>query len=187
MKKPSTPSASERLLAPASQALIGMLVLVSCRSVVRGSAGDVIGAKEPAATAVSPPVLPQSCIEFLERLQCWLRASGNAPADIDRAVSNTRASFTTRPKAAESCEHAVVFRTERFASAGCVDPGADARSLPPGVRAECAPGEFFFVRQDGHVSGCHRDCAVPEDCPSGSSCTASGSAAGGPIDEPFCE
>jgi hypothetical protein len=59
--------------------------------------------------------------------------------------------------------------------------------LPDSAAVECPAGEFFFVRRDGHVSGCHRDCTSSADCPSGSACESTGSVPGGPIEEPFCE
>jgi hypothetical protein len=49
------------------------------------------------------------------------------------------------------------------------------------------PGEFFFLRRDGRISGRHRDCALPADCPDGSSCKSIGTAPGGPVEEQFCE
>jgi hypothetical protein len=169
--------------------LFGSLALASCHGVGGGSKAEGSGgaSEDAAAKAVSPVALPPPCVEFLGQFQCWLRAAGNAVADIGRAVGNARASFEARPQAAEACERAMVFRAKLIASAGCAHPGGDARNLPLAVPAECPPGEHFFVRSDGHVSGCHRDCTVPADCPVGASCISEGSAADGPIDEPFCE
>lgn len=165
--------------------LLGGAALVSCRNAGSGSRveGGVVGD----AGVLAAPVLPPPCTEFLRQYRCWLRASGSNGADVDRAVGNARASFESRPLSAESCERAMVFRAEPFASTGCAHAGDDSRELPLAVAIECPPGEHFFVRRDGHVSGCHRDCTVTADCPDGSSCKSEGSAAGGPIDERFCE
>jgi hypothetical protein len=166
---------------------VGAVILVSCRSQTSGSYSGGTGAASagPAASHGEPDTLPGPCIDFLGRLRCLLRAAGNGPADVDRAVSDARASFEERPQAAEFCERAMVYRAELMASVGCANAGSDA--LPHGARAECVPGEHFFVRRDGHVSGCRRECVVAADCADGSSCVAVGSAAGGPIDEHFCE
>jgi hypothetical protein len=169
--------------------LFGSLALASCHGSSGGSPTGVgVGAAEdPGVKTASAIPLPPSCIELLEQLECWLRAAGNEPGAIAQAIGNARASFEARPEAAESCERVQVFRAELIASAGCAHPGDAARNLPPSAPAPCRPGEHFFVRRDGHVSGCHRDCTVAADCPVGTSCTSVGSAAGGPIEEPFCE
>jgi hypothetical protein len=168
-------------------AALAVVGLGSCRSSSGGSQVELgAAASVPGASAVSPTALPPPCVEFLGQLQCWLRASGNGPDDVEHAVSNARASFEAHPQRAESCERAMVYRHQLIASTGCAHAG-EAPKLPPGVAADCPPTEHFFVRQDGHVSGCHRDCTLPADCPGGSSCTGLGSAAGGPIDERFCE
>jgi hypothetical protein len=169
--------------------LLGALAVASCHARGGGSPPGVsVGAAEDStATTASPIALPPPCVELLAQLQCWLRAAGNDADAIGRALSNARASFEARPDAAVACERVMAFRAELIASVGCTHAGGDARTLPPSVPAPCRPGEYFFVRRDGHVSGCHRDCTFPTDCPVGTSCKSVGSAAGGPIDEPFCE
>jgi len=176
--------------APAFHILFGVFVGASCHAGGGGSPPGVgVGAAEDGAanTAAPPGALAPPCVELLGQLQCWLRSAGNETEAVARAVGNARASFETRPEAAEACERAMVFRAELVASVGCTHAGGDARTLPPGVPVPCRPGEHFFVRRDGHVSGCHRDCTFPTDCPVGTSCNSVGSAAGGPIEEPFCE
>jgi hypothetical protein len=81
----------------------------------------------------------------------------------------------------------MALRADLLASAGCAHAGDDLSKLPPAVAAVCPAGEHFFVRRDGHVSGCHRECALPADCPGGSLCASIGSVAGGPTDQSFCE
>lgn len=165
--------------------VIGALGLASCRS-AKNSPQEEVGAGDN-PTPSGAAVLPDPCIEFLRQVRCWLRAAGNDTADVDRAVGNARASFEGRPHAAEACERASVFRADLIASSGCAHAGGDATKLPDATPAQCPEGEHFFVRRDGHVSGCHRDCTLPADCPDGSRCASLGSAAGGPIDEQFCE
>jgi hypothetical protein len=164
---------------------VGALGLASCRSEKSTSPAEVSAGEGPAAGGAA--VLPDPCVDFLRKVRCWLRAAGNDAAEVDRAVGNARASFEARPQPAEACERASVFRAELIASAGCAHAGGDSSKLPAAVPVECPTGEYFFMRRDGHVSGCHRDCALPADCPDGSRCASVGSAADGPIDEPFCE
>jgi hypothetical protein len=176
-------------------AFVAIVVLAACQAscqsaVDRANANvDISSAEIPASPtiAVAPLALPDPCVDFLSQLTCWLRAAGNSPADVDRAVGNARARFEARPNADEACEAAMVYRHELLGAAGCAHAFVDPLALPTSAIAECPPGEYFFVRRDGHVSGCHRDCSLRADCPEGSSCTATGSAAGGPIDEHFCE
>jgi hypothetical protein len=169
-------------------ALVGALALPRCHSTGGGSPSDG-GAvpDDPASSAAAPALLPPPCVEFLGQLQCWLRASGNDARDVDRAVGLARASFEARPSPAGACEHAMVFRAEMIGAAGCAHAAAALGQLPPSASPDCPPGEFFFLRRDGRISGCHRDCTLPSDCPAGSSCKSVGTAPGGPVDENFCE
>jgi hypothetical protein len=82
---------------------------------------------------------------------------------------------------------AKTFRHGKFEAIGCAEVPGDLRSLPASKPAACPPEEHFFIRRDGRVIGCRRDCAETKDCPQGSSCASIGSAPGGPIDEPFCD
>jgi len=142
----------------------------------------------PSPSAPPAPVpVPASCVEFMSQLQCWLRASGNPEMDVERAVGNTRARMERRPNAEQVCEAAMVYRRDLIGAAGCAHATPDVNALPASALATCGPGEFFFVRRDGHVSGCRRECALPSDCPAGTRCAPTGAAAGGPIDERFCE
>ncbi len=176
-----------RVLASFCLAMTAVLALVSCRSGASGTSGNVAVPKDTALPEAAPAALPGSCVELLAKLQCWLRASGDPPADVARAVGNARASLAKRLGASESCNQTLTFRAARFASAGCASSDVSLSNLPPAAAIECPPGEFFFVRQDGHLSGCHRDCTVSADCPAGSTCSSVGSAAGGPTEEQFCE
>lgn len=159
--------------------------LLACRTGSTASPGAA-ASQGTAPIEVAPP-LPPGCVQFLAQLQCWLRASGNAPEAVTRAVGNARAVFEAHPDAATTCERAASARRPEIGSAGCNDVNGDLRELPASSRAQCPPDEHFFIRRDGRVSGCHPDCATSDDCPRWQSCTGIGTAAGGPIDEPFCE
>jgi len=178
--------------------LAGALAMAGCRSdgvvvlpdtsppsVEPADAPPVVEASAASPTVPSP--LPSSCVEFLSQLQCWLRASGNPARDVERAVGNTRARMERRADAAGACERAMVYRRELIGAAGCAHVAPEVDTLPASALAECAAGEFFFVRADGHVAGCRRECALASDCPAGTTCLSTGSAAGGPIDNRFCE
>jgi hypothetical protein len=169
-----------------SHVLLAVATILSCESAspVARTVQDV--ERIDAGPTVSRS-LSRGCVQFLAQLQCWLRASGNGPSDVSRAVGNARFAFEGWSASAEVCEHAAYLRSAAFGSAGCQDLNGDVRDLPPAAAVECPEGEFFFVRIDGHVSGCHQDCITDEDCASGATCASTGSAAGGPIDEPFCE
>jgi hypothetical protein len=82
---------------------------------------------------------------------------------------------------------AKTFRRSKLQAIGCAEATADLRALPASHAAACGPGEHFFIRRDGRVMGCRRDCTDAKDCPEGSACKNLGSAPGGPIDEPFCD
>jgi hypothetical protein len=172
-------------------ALLASVALAGCRGGGRASSSDggrrAAAPDDSTAEQESPRPLPPGCVQLLSQLQCWLRASGNSGADVGRAVGNARAVFEARPDAAAACERAANFGRAAIGSAGCGDLNGDVRDLPASALAGCAPGEHFFVRRDGHVSGCHRDCTTTDDCPAGAKCESTGSAAGGPVDEPFCE
>jgi len=137
--------------------------------------------------------LPASCVTFLAQVQCRLRAAGNDAPQVDRALAALRASFEAQPPAGDGddtdagCNNGIRLRRPAIEAAGCASAAGRLADLPPGHPAECAPREFFFVRRDGRVVGCRRDCATSQDCPAGTSCTAIGYAAGGPLDQPFCE
>jgi hypothetical protein len=171
--------------------MLAALAAVSCRTMstatpaVAGSQAADSGA--PAVEADFAPVLPEPCVEFLSQLRCWLRAAGNGDGEVERAVGNARAHIESWSQRDETCEQAMVHRSQAIGAAGCSHVPAATASLPASVRAECSPGEYFFVRRDGHVSGCQRDCTFTSDCPSGKRCESTGTAAGGPIDEAFCE
>jgi hypothetical protein len=183
----SGPRASR--LAPAGVILV---VAASC-----WTAGTVTTATpEPirgGEATVAKVELPASCVTFLAQVQCRLRVAGNEAPQIDRALGALRASLEAQSPPGgvndpdERCKNALRISRPALVSAGCGNAVGRAADLPPGRPAECAPREFFFVRRDGHVAGCHRDCATSQDCPTGTSCTAVGYAPGGPLDEPFCE
>jgi hypothetical protein len=137
--------------------------------------------------------LPASCVIFLAQLQCRLRVTGNEAPAIDLALGALRASLEAPSVAGvvgdleARCKNDMRVRQPAIAAAGCGDAVGRLGDLPPSHPANCAPQEFFFVRSDGRVAGCRRDCTNSRDCPTGTSCTAIGYAPGGPLDEPFCE
>jgi hypothetical protein len=144
-------------------------------------------------TSATKRELPASCVTFLAEIQCRLRASGNEGPTIDRALGALRASLEAPPPTDVvtdpdgRCKNDIRMRRSAIESAGCEGAVGRLADLPPSRPANCGPQEFFFVRSDGHVSGCRRDCVGSQDCPAGTSCTAIGFAPGGPLDEPFCE
>jgi hypothetical protein len=156
-----------------------------------------VGAAAVSSCAKTPPrpatPLPESCVRLLVQARCWLRKSGNDPREIDRALGVARSAFESSapwgpPHAmADYCQMAQTFRRAKLEQVGCADGAADIGLLPAGIPDGCAPEEHFFIRRDGRVIGCRRDCASTQDCPEGSSCSAWGSAPGGPTDEPFCD
>jgi hypothetical protein len=137
------------------------------------------------ATESSP--LPPACVSFLKEERCWLRSVGNSEDRVELAIGDARAVYERWHESADACRVETQFETTAFEAVGCAHAGDDPRPLPGAARAECPPGTFFFVRQDGHVSGCRPTCTVAEDCDDGSRCSGTGSSAGGPIQEPFCE
>ena len=175
----------------ASLVVAAGVALAYCRSGGSGPSHEAARAATAAADTESPletvPALPPGCVQFLSQLQCWLRARGNAPADVTRAIANARYVMESRSDAAVACERGANLRRREIGSAGCSDLNGDMRDLPASAEIECGPDAHFFVRRDGRVSGCHHDCSSSDDCSAGEECNSIGSAAGGPIDEPFCE
>lgn len=171
--------------------LVAGLVVAGCQETGVAAPADVAVPTQLPASAPAPvdtpPVLPPPCAEFLFQLRCWLRASGNGDVDVRRAVGNARARLEAQPSPSSICESAMVYRHDAIAAAGCSDVRPDLDALPTGEPIPCTEHEYFFVRRDGHVAGCHRDCTTSGDCPRGQSCSSTGSTAGGPIDERFCE
>ena len=175
-------------------ALSGVILVAAgaCRTEGRAASANPEPLASGAKTFVETPrvELPANCVTFLAQLQCRLRAAGNETATIDRALGAFRASFETRLAASDlqaRCQNEVSVPHVATQIAGCDGVVGRLADLPPTHPADCPSGEFFFVRRDGRVAGCHRDCIQPGDCPSASSCTAVGSAPGGPTEEPFCE
>jgi hypothetical protein len=132
-------------------------------------------------------VLPVACVSLLKDEQCWLRSVGNDEHHVQQAIANERAVYERWHEPADACRTEAEFKTSMFEAAGCAGADEDSRPLPLAARFDCPIGSFFFVRQDGRVSGCRSTCTVSEDCGEGSMCSSVGSAAGGPIQEPFCE
>jgi len=144
--------------------------------------------------AAGPRVdLPASCVAFLAQLQCRLRVAGNEGPQIDRVLGALRASLESPPPTGgvsdpdARCKNDMRIGRAAIESAGCESTAGQLAELPPSRPADCGAREFLFVRRDGRVAGCHRDCATSEDCPAGAACTGVGYAPGGPLDEPFCE
>jgi len=159
-------------------------------NVTTSSPGRLTRGGEAIGTKVE---LPASCVTFLAQLQCRLRVAGNDAPAIDHAVGALRASLEATPPPGDvndpdaRCKNDIRLRRPAIESAGCENVAARLADLPQSRSADCAPREFFFVRRDGRVAGCRRDCTTSQDCPAGTSCTAVGYAPGGPLDEPFCE
>jgi hypothetical protein len=144
-------------------------------------------------TRSSDGQLPATCVQLLLQARCWLRKAGNDAWEVDRAIGAARATLESPVPwgpphaAADYCQMAQTFRHSTFEGSGCAATPGDLRSLPASKPAACPSEEHFFIRHDGRVIGCRRDCATAKDCPDGSSCGSVGSAPGGPIDEPFCD
>ena len=140
----------------------------------------------------APAELPANCFRFLAQLECWMGKDGNDPADVRRALGVARGVFEARAPgdagedAGAYCGRALAYRNPLLQVSGC-DHVVASSSLPPPQPSPCGADEHFFMRRDGHVSGCHPDCVGDPDCPHGTTCRSIGTAAGGPIDEPFCE
>ena len=154
--------------------------------------GPEVSQSGTGTTLESPAQLPATCSRFLAQLACWLDKGDNDPAEVQRALGVARTVFESRSPwdagedASGYCGRAIAYRRPLLQQIGC-DHVVASRSPPPAVPLPCGADEHFFVRRDGHVSGCHPDCATNNDCPAGSDCKSVGTAAGGPIDELFCE
>jgi len=175
-------------------AVFATLALGACRNASSAASAEAeVASSRSAVTTSQASDLPPGCVLFLAQVQCWLRKSGNVPAEADRAVGAARALLESRPPVgppddtAMRCQRAQARRKEDFEAAGCEEVVAELATLPPADPIACPSNEHFFIRRDGRVSGCHPDCVTSADCPSGSSCTGVGSAPGGPIEEPYCE
>ena len=131
--------------------------------------------------------LPPACVSFLEKERCWLRSVGNDESRVDLAIGDARALYERWHESADSCRAETQLETTSFEAVGCARPEDDPTPLPAAARVDCPADTFFFVRQDGHVSGCHSTCTVSEDCDDGLRCSGTGSSAGGPTLEQFCE
>ena len=173
--------------------LVGAAVVatIAACSGARPDSGALPGSTR--TTSIERPAdLPVPCFRFLSELECWLDKGDNDPAEVRRALAVARGVFEAHgPRDAGDdiatyCGRAVAYRRPLFQASGC-DHVVASSSLPPAQPLPCPSDEHFFVRRDAHVSGCHPDCATDPDCPQGSTCKSIGTAAGGPIDEPFCE
>ena len=177
----------------AGAALVGGAIAASIGA-CSGARPDATVGQGLAATRVEAPAeLPATCFRFLAQLECWMEGNGNDSADVQRALGVARGVFEARAPsdagdgdAGAYCGRAIAYRRPLFQVSGC-DNHVASRSLPPAQASPCAADEHFFMRRDGHVSGCHPDCAADADCAHGTTCKSIGTAAGGPIDEPFCE
>jgi hypothetical protein len=139
------------------------------------------------AMAARANILPPACVLFLKEERCWLRSVGNEEDSVEVAIGNARAAYERWHHSADSCKADTQFETPAIEAAGCARAKDDPQPLPAPFRVDCPADFFFFVREDGHVSGCHPTCTVSEDCDDGAKCAATGSSVGGPILEPFCE
>jgi hypothetical protein len=137
--------------------------------------------------AAAQSALPSACVSFLKDERCWLRGVGNEEERVERAIADERAVYQRWHESAEACRTETQFETPIFEETGCVSAANDPQPLPVASQVDCPAGTFFFVRQDGHVSGCRQTCTVSEDCDDGSRCSSIGTAAGGPVLESFCE
>jgi hypothetical protein len=144
-------------------------------------------ARHVRAAAAESNLLPPACVSFLKDERCWLRSVGNDEDRVDLAIGDARAAYERWHQSADACRTETQFEALAFEAVGCAHAEDDPRPLAVAARVDCPAGAFFFVREDGHVSGCHPTCTVPQDCDDGSSCSSTGSAVRGPILEPFCE
>ena len=106
---------------------------------------------------------------------------------MERAIGDERAVYERWHRSADACLTASQFKSLALEEVGCARAGDDPRPLPAPAQVDCAAGTYFFVREDGHVSGCRPTCTPSEACDDGSTCSSVGSAAGGPAHEAFCE
>jgi hypothetical protein len=131
--------------------------------------------------------LPEACLSLLEQDQCWLRSAGNERGSVDTALADARFVYENWHETADTCRATARSMAQEFDGVGCGVARPASASLPLAGQASCAAGEYFFVREDGHVSGCARTCTTSDDCDPGQRCSSTGSAARGPVGEFFCE
>jgi len=145
---------------------------------------------EPAAASAMPP----ECDHVLANLDCWLRKGDNAPLNVMQVVGSLRASFREQlEESGESdlrarCTSIARVRSDTFVAVGCgAAPPSSAPASAVPKPAPCERGAFFFIRDDAKIVGCHQECVTDGDCPAPQLCRGSGSAIGGPTEQPFCE
>lgn len=184
-------------VASATLAAATLLSLPACRRTTSdsapGTAPPLTGVAEPMPSEQTTAPMGPSCLLLLAQAECWMRRAGNPPSRIHVALAVIREELEhAAPEgvgydAVAECEWAMAFRRLAVEQAGCADVASEPADLPASAAPGCAPGEHFFIRRDGWIVGCRRDCVRAQDCEPGRSCSSVGSAPGGPIDEPFCD
>ncbi|HEY6461120.1 MAG TPA: hypothetical protein VIY73_13240 [Polyangiaceae bacterium] len=165
-------------------ALVAALLACACDKKTGASPAPPTSAT---AQAASFDVLPPPCRRVAAEATCWLRASGNPEEDVERAMASALEvlSKVSASDQVRQCEQAGKSLADRFASAKCT--GAELAPAKAGAAPRCATGEFFFIRGDGRIAGCRRECSTDGDCATGARCKGVGSSVGGPTEQPFCE
>ena len=187
--KSESPTSPPRRAEPWRTAIwaVVALILVAACLVVAPRLRATSSARRVRAVSTRSNVLPPACVSFLKEERCWLRSVGNDEDSVEVAIGDARAAYERWHHSADACRADSQFETPAIEAAGCTRAEGNPQALPAPARVDCPAGTFFFVREDGHVSGCHPTCTVSEDCDDGSRCSATGSSVGGPILEPFCE